>query len=56
MSLHGVIVRSRWKQGNGTECGEDEGDPVFVVTDLLPHLAEEQYKRPATKLIQGRGA
>ncbi len=52
MSLHGVIVKA-----DGTKVsvriGEEEGDPVFVVTDLLPHLAEEQYKRPANKLISG---
>jgi aspartyl aminopeptidase len=35
------------------KIGEDEKDPVFVVTDLLPHLAQEQYKRPANELIKG---
>ncbi len=52
LALHGVICKK-----DGTEIsvriGEDESDPVFVVTDLLPHLAEEQYKRPAAKLIKG---
>lgn len=52
MSLHGVIVKSDGSKVT-VRIGEDEGDPVFVVTDLLPHLAEEQYKRPATKLIKG---
>ena len=52
MSLHGVIVRADGSKVT-VRIGEDEGDPVFVVTDLLPHLAEEQYKRPATKLIKG---
>lgn len=52
LSLHGVIIKS-----DGTSVtvniGEDESDPVFCVTDLLPHLAEEQMKRPAPKLIRG---
>ncbi len=52
LSLHGVIVKS-----DGTEVtvsiGEGENDPIFIVTDLLPHLADEQYKRPASKLIAG---
>ena len=33
--------------------GEAEGDPVFCVTDLLPHLATEQMKRPSVGLIRG---
>lgn len=52
LALHGVIVRS-----DGTSVtvniGENDGDPVFCVTDLLPHLAAEQYKRPANELIKG---
>lgn len=52
LALHGVICK---KDGTAVTVtlGEDENDPVFVVTDLLPHLAEEQYKRPAAKLIKG---
>ena len=33
--------------------GDKPTDPKFVITDLLPHLADEQYKRPAPKLIKG---
>lgn len=44
LSLHGVIVKA-----DGTKIivniGEAEEDPVFCVTDLLPHLAQEQMKR-----------
>ncbi|SDB15021.1 Aspartyl aminopeptidase [Ruminococcaceae bacterium FB2012] len=52
LALHGVIVK-----GNG-ECenvniGEDEKDPVFCVTDLLPHLAQQQMKRTPAELIKG---
>lgn len=52
LSLHGVIVKA-----DGTKVtvsiGEDDNDPVFCVSDLLPHLASAQYKRPATELIKG---
>lgn len=52
LALHGVIVKA---DGTSVDVciGEDDSDPCFVVTDLLPHLADEQYKRPAAKLIAG---
>lgn len=52
LALHGVIIK---KNGETIEVkiGEDDNDPVFVVTDLLPHLAEEQMKRTAPKIITG---
>ena len=33
--------------------GEDESDPVFVITDLLVHLAQEQLEKKASKVIDG---
>ena len=33
--------------------GEDEGDPVFCVTDLLIHLSQEQLTKEASKVIDG---
>ena len=33
--------------------GEDEGDPVFCITDLLPHLAAKQNERPLKDGIKG---
>lgn len=52
LSLHGVIVKS-----DGSEVcvsiGEDESDPVFCVTDLLPHLATDQMKRNLAQGIKG---
>lgn len=52
LSLHGVIVRA---DGEKVEIniGENEGDPQFVVTDLLPHLGREQSKRPLSEGIKG---
>lgn len=52
MSLHGVVIN-----GDGEKItvniGEDKDDPVFCVTDILPHLADSQMKRPAHQLIKG---
>ena len=52
LSLHGVIIKADGTTVN-VNIGEDENDPVFCVTDLLPHLATEQMTRTATKLIRG---
>ena len=52
LALHGVIYKADGERVD-VKVGESEDDPVLVITDLLPHLAEEQYKRPAGKLIKG---
>lgn len=52
LALHGVVIKADGTSVNVC-IGEDESDPCFVITDLLPHLADEQYKRPAPKLIAG---
>ena len=52
LSLHGVVYR---KDGTcvNVSVGEKEGEPKFVVTDLLPHLAREQEKRTLEDGIKG---
>ncbi len=52
LALHGVIYKADGERVD-VKLGEDESDPVLVITDILPHLADEQYKRPAPKLIKG---
>lgn len=52
LALHGVIIRKDLSVVT-VAIGEDESDPVFCVTDLLPHLAAEQMKRPAGEIIKG---
>lgn len=52
LSLHGVVIKADGSTVT-VNIGEDESEPVFCVTDLLPHLATEQMTRPATKLIRG---
>ncbi len=52
LALHGVVVR---KDGTSVpiEIGESENDPCFCVTDLLPHLANEQMSQVMTKAFNG---
>ena len=52
LALHGVIVK---KDGTTEKVsiGEAENDPVFVITDLLIHLAQEQMEKKASKVIEG---
>lgn len=52
LSLHGVIIKGDGSSVN-VRIGEDEGDPVFCISDILPHLADSQYKRPTPQLIRG---
>ena len=52
MALHGVVCK---KDGTTVKLaiGEKEDDPIFYITDLLPHLADEQMKKDARKIIEG---
>ena len=54
LALHGVIYKK-----DGTEVivniGDNENDPVFVISDLLPHLAAEKNSKPGNKVIEGEG-
>ncbi|MBQ8784044.1 MAG: aminopeptidase [Clostridia bacterium] len=52
LSLHGVVVKKDGSVVN-VNIGENEGDPQFVITDLLPHLAASQMERKPRELIKG---
>ena len=52
LSLHGVVTLKDGKVVK-VRIGEDEGDPLFCITDLLPHLARNQMKKPANEIIEG---
>ena len=52
LSLHGVIIKADGEKVE-VRIGEEPGDPVFYITDLLPHLATEQMKRPLAQGIKG---
>ena len=50
LALHGVIIK---KSGETVEVniGDEESDPIFYINDLLPHLAQEQSKKPLSSAI-----
>ncbi len=50
LALHGVIIK---KSGETVEVniGDEESDPIFYINDLLPHLAQEQSKKPLSTAI-----
>lgn len=52
LALHGVVVK---KDGSVVPVvvGEKDDEPCFCITDLLPHLADEQVKKPMYQAIAG---
>lgn len=52
MALHGVIAKKDGSVVN-ISIGEKESDPVFVITDLLVHLAAQQMDKKAGAVIEG---
>jgi aspartyl aminopeptidase len=52
LALHGVVCK---KDGTTVTVtvGEDNNDPVLMVSDLLIHLAADQMQKPAAKVIEG---
>lgn len=52
LSLHGRICMNDGKYVD-IRLGEEPGEPKFCITDILPHLAVEQYQRKPNELIKG---
>lgn len=52
LALYGVVAK---KDGTTVDIaiGDDPSDPVFGISDLLPHLAREQMAKTASKIIEG---
>ncbi len=52
LEIHGVAAL---KDGSTVEIviGRDPADPQFVITDLLPHLAQDQMQKPLAKGVEG---
>ena len=52
LALHGVVVKP-----DGTSIkisiGEKDDEPVFMISDLLVHLAGDQLQKTARKVIEG---
>ena len=52
LSMHGVIVKTNGEKIE-INIGENENDPIFTITDLLPHLAQEQMEKKLKEGING---
>ena len=52
LALHGVVYRKDGEVVTVT-IGEDENDPVLMVSDLLIHLSADQMKKPLAEGIVG---
>lgn len=50
LALHGVVVPSGGKPVEVC-VGEEQTDPVFYITDILPHLSQEQNVKPIASAI-----
>ncbi len=52
LSIHGTIVKTNGEKID-INIGEDETDPIFTITDLLPHLAQDQMEKKLKDGISG---
>ncbi len=52
LEIHGVVALKNGEVVR-VSVGDGEGDPVFTITDLLPHLAGEQSKKPLADAFPG---
>lgn len=52
LALHGVIAKTDGSTVN-IRIGEEQGEPIFLITDLLPHLAKKQEAKTLAEGITG---
>ncbi|NLA95675.1 MAG: aminopeptidase, partial [Clostridiaceae bacterium] len=52
LALHGVVI-TRGGETIKLSIGEEADDPVFTITDLLPHLGADQMKKTGSEVIEG---
>ena len=52
LSMHGAIVKANGEKIE-INIGENEDDPIFTITDLLPHLAQDQMDKKLRNGIEG---
>ena len=52
LSMHGTVVKTDGEKVNIC-IGEKDEDPIFTISDLLPHLAGEQMERKLKDGVQG---
>ena len=52
LAIHGIVCKTDGTSIN-VNIGEDEIDPVFCISDILPHLAQDQMKKTGADIIKG---
>ncbi len=52
LALHGVMIKADGESVK-VSIGEDDGDPIFYINDLLPHLGAKQSQEPLGTAISG---
>jgi aspartyl aminopeptidase len=52
LAMHGVFIDGNGKK-TAIKIGEEPGDPVFTVTDLLIHLAKDQMQKKGVEVVEG---
>ena len=52
LALHGVMIKADGESVK-VSIGEDDGDPIFYINDLLPHLCAKQSQEPLGTAISG---
>ena len=52
LAIHGIICKKDGKTVN-VVIGENNDEPVFCISDILPHLAQDQMKDKASDFIKG---
>lgn len=54
LAIHGHVVK---QDGSVVDfsIGEKEDEPVFAITDLLPHLAQKQSEKTISEAVTGEG-
>lgn len=50
LAIHGVIIKENGEKLY-VNIGENEDDPIFTITDLLPHLAKDQVQKKLSDAI-----
>ena len=50
LAIHGVIIKENGEKLY-VSLGENDDEPVFTITDLLPHLAKEQQQKKLSEAI-----
>ncbi len=52
MALHGVVYTKKGKKVT-ISIGDNDGDPQFIIPDLLPHLAYKQMEKDSKSVVEG---